>query len=299
MLRYFSCQCDCSRLGFVLFFQQAGIGIMLNALFSNIRVLAKTSSPKRTVSKEPYFDKKWGNQSAFEKNVDKSDYSVDTQDQAAQIYDQILVMFKATKTSDVDRTSFLNKLTKDSRDFIEEQKYRLLRERQEEELCQNSMAVMIEHIFEILKSYAYELNNALGYGHLHLAATNPQTVTEVVKFNSLRQPEETITYYRARLSTTLFSLVLRGDKRGIQFFVIPVARALGLSKQECQFAPVMQLALRMDNGVPSWGTEIGTPVTEGMVELFCMNLFQQLIEETKAAVRRQEEEEEQDKRAAC
>jgi hypothetical protein len=263
---------------------------MLNAFLTNIKVLAKTTSPK-TISKEPYFDRKWGNQAAFEKSIDRSDYStVDAQDSEAQIHDQILVMFKTKKKTDMDRSAFLNKITHDSRDFLDEQRERMQRTRQEEELCQNSMAVMTEHIFEILKSYSYELNNALGYGHFHVAATNPQTVTEVLKYTPQRQPEETITYYRARLSTTLFSLVLRGDKRGIQFFVIPVSRAMGLSKQESFFMPVVRLSTSLVDGCVSWKTEEGLALTPSMVELICMDLFQRLIEETKVQVRKQEEE---------
>jgi hypothetical protein len=267
---------------------------MLNAFLTNIRVLANKSVPK-TISKEPYFDKKWGTQSAFDKNVDRSNYELENTNQeqaaAAQIHDQILVMFKTTKKKfDVDRSSFLNKLAHDSMDFIQEQRDRTLRARREEELCQNSMAVMTEHIFEILKSYSYELNNALGYGHFHVAATNPQTVTEVLKFSPNRQPEETITYYRARLSTTLFSLVLRGDRHGIQFFIIPVSRAIGLSKQESYFMPIMRLATCLDNGQVTWKTQDGRQLTANMVEFICMDLFRQLIEETKAQLRRNEEQ---------
>ena len=261
---------------------------MPNAFFSNIRVLAKSSTQK-TASKEPFFDKKWGSQSAMNKAVDRSNYHLETENDAtAQIHDQILVLLKTKKPVDDDRKSFLSKLTQDSMEFINEQKGRLATKKHEEDLCQNSMSVMTEHIFEILKSYSYELNNAIGYGYLHVAATNPQTVTEVIKYNSLRQPEETITYYRARLSTTLYSLVLRGDRRGIQFFIIPVSRAIGLSKQESHFLPVTSLYASLDKGNVVWKTEDGRSLIPSKVEKICMHLFQQLIEETKAHVLRLE-----------
>jgi len=263
---------------------------MLRALLSNIKILAKKSKPKN-ISKEPYFDKKWGTNSAFQKTVDKASYApADTADQAAQIRDQILVIFKTTKQADGGRSDFLNKITDDSIDFLRDQRTRMAKAQQEEQLCQNSMEVMTEHVFEVLKSYAYELNSALGYGPFHLAATNAQSVTEVLKFNGLRQPEETINYYRARLSTPSFSLVLRGDKRGIHFFIMPVARALGLSKQECQFLPILRLSNRLDdNGTVCWQTESGRALTPSMVEVICMNIFQRLIDETKLQVRKEEE----------
>lgn len=273
---------------------------MLRALLTNIQVLAKTSSPKNTVNKEPYFDKKWGTNTAFEKTVDRSNYATpDPQGQKAEINDQILVMFKTAKKVDTGRSTFLNKIAVDSLDFIQEQRARMAKAKQEEQLCQNSMAVMTEHIFEILKSYAYELNNALGYGPFHVAATNPQAVTEVVKFNRLRQPEETISFYRARLSTPSFSLVLRGDKRGIHFFLIPVARAIGLSKQESHFLPVIHLATRLVDGNVAWETETGRALTPSMVEVICMNLFQRLIEETKMQMRKVEKDRLEQDEAAC
>lgn len=260
---------------------------MLKALLTNIQVLAKCKAAKKSVCKEPYFNSKWGDQAAFKKNIDRSSFEFDTQKQEAEIHDRILVMYKTAPkkaAAETERMSFLNKLTGDSLEFIQERKNRLAKVKQEEDLCQNSMAAMTEHIFEILKSYSFELNNALGFGPLHVAATNPQTVTEVVKFNSLRQPEETISYYRARLSTPAFSLVLRGDKRGIQFFLIPVERALGLSKQECHFLPIMRLSTRIKDGSVNWETDCGKALTPSMVELICMDLFHRLIEESKKAV---------------
>jgi hypothetical protein len=264
---------------------------MLRALLTNIQVLAKSSSPKKTVSKEPYFDKKWGQKAAFEKSFDRTAYASDVQDHTAQINDQILVMFKTIKTMDQGRNRFINRITVDSMDFIQEQKLRMMKAKQEEQLCQNSMAVMTEQIFEIIKSYAYELNNALGYGPFHMAATNPQTVTEVLKFDRMRQAEETITYYRARLSTPSFSLVMRGDKKGIQFFVMPVARAIGLSRQECHFIPVMRLSTRLEDEHVTWETEEGIQLTAGMVEGICMDVFQRLIDETKLEISLEEDEE--------
>src|SRR5271154_3941537 len=106
---------------------------MLRALITNIQILAKSSSPKKTIRKEPYFDKKWGKDTAFEKTVDRSNYDpIDTQDSAAQIHDQILVMYKtASKKLDTGRNSFLTKLAGDSIEFIEEQRDRMQKARQE------------------------------------------------------------------------------------------------------------------------------------------------------------------------
>lgn len=270
-----------------------GLGTMLRALLTNIQILTKSTRSRKRAANEVHFDKQWGNDAAFEKTVDRKVFAVEKQEQAAEINDQILVMFKTSqpKVGKTGRDSFLSQMAEDSIDFIQEQKRRMLIAQQEEQLCHNSMAAMTEHIFEILKSYSYELNNALGYGPLHVASTSPQTVTEVIKFNSVRQAEESVTYYRARLSTPSYSLVMRGDKRGIQFFVMPVSRALGLSKQESNFTPVMTLSTQMIDGEVAWQTDCGKSLTPSMVEVICMNLFRGLINDTKALVRKELNEE--------
>lgn len=265
---------------------------MLQALLTNIQAIARVgANKKKTINKEPYFDRKWGDNAAFKKTIDKTSYQLETQDHSAQIKEQILVMYKTQPAKSSGRDEFLSKLAGDSLEFIAEQRNKLIKEKVEEELCQNSMAAMTEHVFEILKAYSYELNNALGYGPLHVAATNPQTVTEVLKFDAARRPVECVTYYRARLSTPSFSLVLRGDKNGIKFFLLPVERALGLSKQEKQFRSLMGLVTRIVEGSVLWETECGTALTPSKLELLCMNLFSSLIETSKSAVESWESEE--------
>lgn len=260
---------------------------MLKALLTNIRAIAGNHTVNAT--KEPFFDKKWGNNAGFKKNVDKAVYEVlsDDSEGQAMINDQILVMYK-TKLSD-SRSRFLSRMTSDSLGFIEEQRSIRRRQKQEELLCNSSMTAMVDHIYEVIKAYSYELNNALGFGPLHVAATNPQAVTEIVKFNKMRQAEETLTYYRARLSTNSHSLVMRGDKNGVQFYVIPVARVIGLSKQEEHFSAAFKICARIVDGIVIWETDGGAPLTSSRLEVICMNLFQRLIEDTKSQVVREQE----------
>src|SRR5688572_9691987 len=97
-----------------------------------------------------------------------------------------------------ERSRFLNRITEDSVNFITEQRAIRVKTEREEILCQASMTALMEHLFEILKAYAYELNNAVAFSPLHMAATNPKVVTEVVKYDKLRNPIETVTLNRAR-----------------------------------------------------------------------------------------------------
>jgi hypothetical protein len=136
------------------------------------------------------------------------------------------------------------------------------------------------------------LNNAVAFSPLHMAATNPKVVTEVVKYDKLRNPIETVTLNRARLSTSRFSLIVRGDKRGIEFFVIPVSRAIGLSKQEAHYKPSAAFKTLLEGQRVYWETTEGKPLNSYHVEMVCMEMFHLLVEHTKAQVLAEEAEEE-------
>ena len=258
---------------------------MMRALLTNIQAFAKIR-PTKHIWKEPYFDKKWGRDAAFKKTVDKEIYASNAGDYGTGIQEQILVRLKTPHVSRKENL-FLSKMINESAQFVQEQVEKESAEKHDELLRNSSVVAMVEHFFEILKLYSIELNSCLGSGLLHLASTNPQTVTEIVRFNQLRQAEETISYHRARLSTSSYSLVLRGDRNGILFFIIPVARAMGLSKQECHFLPVMRLSLQVENGKVVWLTENGTLFVPKMCEPICISLFELLIKTSRDEIQQQ------------
>ena len=263
---------------------------MLRALLSNIKAIAKHNRPVNP-SKSPFFDQTWGKAAGFTKNSDRADYATVTlkdKGSAAQIHDQILVMHKTP--SNFQRRQFLNLITYDSVGFLSEQRAAREKAALAERLCRASVASMIEHVFEILRAYAYQLNDAVGYSPLHLAATNPQSVTEVTKYDKMRNPLETITHYRARLSSSRYSLVLRGDEKGVEFYLLPVSCALGLSKQELNYTPVFTLRASLRQDQVLWESADKTRITDSQVESICMDMFHCLIEQTKEQIRAEESE---------
>lgn len=271
---------------------------MLKALLTNIQTMAKHNRPTNP-SKSPFFDQQWGKNAGFQKNTDRAKYNtleVTEKDFTAQIHDQILVLHKTPINA--ERSKFLNRIAHESVNFLAEQRAAREQADRAELLCRSSMAALMDHLFEILKAYAYELNNAVGFSPLHMAATNPQAVMEVTKYDKLRNPLETITLHRGRLSTSRYSLVLRGDQNGIEFFLIPVSRAIGLSKQEQNYAPVRAFKTRLEKTGVIWETSDGKPLGVYQVETACMELFLELVERTKAQVRAEEEDEEVSKRKA-
>lgn len=255
--------------------------MMLTALLTNIKEIAKTSKPTY-FTKDTFFDKKWGRNTAFQKTLDKSGYEhEDTdEDQESQLRDEILVRLKSKGGGGC----FVSGIASESIAFLDSLKNRKDSKAKQQRLCNQSMNELLALIFELLKSYAYDYNHAVGYGPLHIAITDPQTVTEVLRFDRQRNPLESVTYYRARLSTASHSLVLRGQDDGIVFFILPVARALGLTKQEAHYEPATLLRIKAENNLVHWETKIGTPLTPSSVEAICMAVFQWLIEETKAHI---------------
>ncbi|MBY0356692.1 MAG: hypothetical protein K2W82_01715 [Candidatus Obscuribacterales bacterium] len=258
---------------------------MLRHLIANISETAKYSRPRNSGSKRAYFDKKWGSDAAFDKNMDRSQYETlafaDYGGQG-QINDQILIQYK-TKFSE-DPSAFLDKLAKETQDFIVNREHLAERVKRDDALRNTHMVFLMEQLFETLTFYSFELNNAVGFGPLHIATTSPRFVTEAVRFNRLRDAEEVVTYYRARLSTSTLSLVMRGDKNGIQIFIMPVARAIGLSKQESFYRPLVTLQAKVSDDQIFWCQEDGSSVSVCALEALCMNLFQEFVAKNRISL---------------
>lgn len=252
--------------------------MMLTALLTNIKDIAKTSKPAY-FTKDTFFEKQWGKNTAFLKTTDKSDYEhLDAGEGSdAQLRDEILVRLKANGASG----AFVSTIAGESIDFLKKLRSRADQAAKQQSLCNQSVNELLSLMFELLKSYSYNYNNAVGYSPLHIAMTSPQMVTEVTRFDRQRNPIECVTYYRARFSTSSHSLVMRGQNDGIVFFILPVARALGLTKQETNYEPATLLRIKAENNLVHWETKLGTPLTPSQVEQICMALFQWLIEETK------------------
>lgn len=255
--------------------------MMLTALLTNIKEIAKTNKPIH-FTKDKYFDKKWGRNTAFQKTLDRSNYDLeDSEDkQETQIRDEIIVRLKSKGSSN----TFVSNIANESISFLKKLNSRRDAAAKQQSVCNQSMTELMALMFELLKSYSYDYNNAVGYGPLHIAITHPQTVTEVLRFDRQRNPLESVTYFRARLSTSSHSLVLRGQDDGIVFFILPVARALGLTKQETNYEPATLLRIKAEDSRVHWETKLGTPLTPSQVESICMALFQWLIEETKSHI---------------
>src|SRR5262249_35384923 len=101
-------------------------------------------------------------------------------------------------------------------------------------------------------------------------------------YNKFREAEETKTYFRARFSTRLYSLVLRGREQSVDVFLLPVNRTMALSKGESEYKPLATIQVKITEEGMMWRMADGNPSLDSL-ESLCMWLFSQLIERTKGA----------------
>lgn len=152
---------------------------------------------------------------------------------------RIIENYKQTTSSAV-RSDYLDYLARKTLSFAEIQdQERLPKEAaQEKDICR----AVVERIFGLLEPYTIELNRINKLKQLHITAVPPSATGEVLEYDRNRRPLRSVTYYRARFSTSRYSLVVRGLKNRVEFFILPADRVIGLTAAEAQLEPLMVFA---------------------------------------------------------
>jgi hypothetical protein len=218
--------------------------------------------------------------------VNRKDFMFEEISQASpsqQLNEVILTRYQ--QAPDVERTSFVEKITQDSLDFLAKRQGMRLQQLQQAAMLNESMTNLVARMFTRMESYSLELNAYLGCLDLHTVATRAAHVREVTRYSKTRQPIETITYYRARIGTHTWSLVMRGREGRIEFFLLPVERVMGLSKTESLFEPIATIDAELiaELDTVEWIHE-ERPLSELREEELCMNLFTKLIAATRESM---------------
>jgi hypothetical protein len=176
---------------------------------------------------------------------------------------------------------WMTQLKADSAQFLEEQRGGK-GARSRESIYKKGIEILIDKLFGLLQRYMYEFNKVATGTDLHVSGTISGDITEVTRYNQFREAEETQTYFRARFSTRYFSLVLRGKDDRVDFFLLPVARSMALSRGESEYSPLASLQMRITQEGMMWRMVDGVPSVDDL-EPLAMWLFQQLVQKTKAA----------------
>lgn len=190
------------------------------------------------------------------------------------------IIGKYTESIAPVRREFLDNLTRESQEFLAGQARRTTAEMPTTVASQ--MMSIVDKIFTILDPYLLELNGSFRATDLSVTSTPPATVTESLD-ESFRRPAIKVSSYRARVSTSRLSLVVRGKEGRIDFFILPVNQVIGLSKTEDMHLPLMTFNAEARHGELYWEVE-GKELTADRLERFTLHAFEHLIELTREEI---------------
>lgn len=155
-----------------------------------------------------------------------------------------------------------------------------LQEIYKESVYKTGIAVLIDKIYALLQRYTYDFNRVAGGTDLHVSGTISGDVTEVIKFNRMREAEETATYFRCRFTTRHFGLVVRGYEDTVEAYIIPANMVMALSSAEDQYPPICVMQVKISEQGMMWRMKDSEPPVDTLDQL-SMWLFTKLVDETK------------------
>lgn len=205
---------------------------------------------------------------------------------------QQILVYHESQPADTGQ-DWMYKLKEDSMKFLAEQRGVQLHELYRESVYKKGIETLIDKIFGLLQRYAFEFNQIARGTDLQVSGTISGDVTEVTRYNKFREAEETKTYFRARMTTRFYGLVMRGADSSVDFYVIPINLIMALSATEREYSPVASAQVKITEQGMMWRMRDGIPPVETLDEL-CMWLFDKLIQESKAAYIAEREQEELD-----
>jgi hypothetical protein len=199
----------------------------------------------------------------------------------AALSGQILAQSGANEAS--MRNTWLHCLKYESLQFLENHTGGRLEQLRQEQLNKQALEVMVDRLFACLQGFAYEFNKVAVGTDLHVSGTMSGDVKEVLNYNKYREAEKTQTYFRARLSTRFYTLIIRGGENLIDCFVMPVNHAMALSKVEKEYNPLATIEIKVNDEGIVWRSLVDESSFNSLEDL-CAWLFQRLIDQTRKAI---------------
>jgi hypothetical protein len=181
------------------------------------------------------------------------------------------------------REDILEHITNESLAFLQKQAVKANYHRAVNAVMEDSMRSVVDEVFGTLEPYMTKKNIALAGTSLTVSFTQPGAVTEALSYDRSRQPLSTVTTYRARISTSRFSIVIKGKDSAVDFYFLPVEKVMGLTRIVSEHNPIMSFTGEPNCGLIDWQVE-GKPLTSERLERYCLLLFDFLIKETRTAL---------------
>jgi hypothetical protein len=226
-----------------------------------------------------FFNTRWAHEN-IDKHIDREMYELGAA-QLNQVSEQILNGYKScngaySEKMNTTRSNWMNRLKEESIDFLAKQRGMRAAAIQQEAALYRAVTALVEKIFDLLQAYSYDFNQEIGWNPLQVTCTKPTLVTEVLRYNKLREPVETLTTFRARLSTRFTSMVIIGRKNAIEFRLLPVEEVIGLSKAEAAYEPFLGFQCQLEGTSCEWYYN-EAPLNNENLEALCMEAFTKLI----------------------
>lgn len=144
-------------------------------------------------------------------------------------------------------------------------------------------AALVERIFALLEPYTVELNRVNRLKQLHMTAVSPTRTNEVLEYDRNRRPLKTISFFRARFSTSCLSLVVRGLRNRVEFFILPADRVIGLAAIEAETSPLMVFEADPEvqsNAAIAWSVE-GKSLSLDRIERYSLLALEYLLDRSQ------------------
>lgn len=174
-------------------------------------------------------------------------------------------------------------LKNETKQFLSEQRDRGTQVQWLKEMKERAIVEMINNMFSLLQSYAYELNEVSRGTELFVSCTHMGSVTEITRYNRFREAEESRSHFRARLSTSACCLMMRGGEDAIEFFLMPTGLSLAGSASEDKFVPFTILRPWIEEGQICWQLKGRGPSGDSS-DKFAVFLLSLLVAETRRAL---------------
>jgi hypothetical protein len=193
------------------------------------------------------------------------------------------ILAQSSPSSSSMRDTWLSSLKHDSMQFLDDLTAGGRDKIHQDQINKHAIEVTVDRLFSCLQGFAYEFNKVAVGTELHVSGTMSGDVREVLKVNRFREAEETQTYFRARLSTHLFTLIIRGGNDLIDCFIMPVNHAMALSSVESEYQPLATIEVKVSEEGIVWRS-LSDETSFNSLEELCAWLFQCLIDETREVI---------------
>jgi hypothetical protein len=141
--------------------------------------------------------------------------------------------------------------------------------------AQEAMIQIVDRIFDIFQNSAYEFNKIAAGSELELNWVRP-FLTKEGPPSWLATNVEPITVFTGRMSTRLWTLIMKGTVEYVQVYILPTSKLMSFNINASTFKPYLQLEPHADEGILGWRI-LGYEIKPAVLQPIARELFNSLI----------------------